>query len=132
MKTVIKKIRNYFLVLVFAATIFGSFSFVDNYFEVSKNLDIFATLFREVNMYYVDDTKPGDLMKKGMDAMLESLDPYTNYIPESEIEDYRFMTTGQYGGIGSLIRKRKDQIVISEPYEGYPAFKADLRHDPPQ
>ncbi len=127
MKPVLKKIRNYFFVFVLAAGIFGSFSFVDNYFEVSKNLDIFATLFREVNMYYVDETKPGDLMKKGMDAMLESLDPYTNYIPESEIEDYRFMTTGQYGGIGSLIRKRKDQIVISEPYEGYPAYKADLR-----
>lgn len=127
MKPVLKKVRNYSLVLVFVLSIFGSFSFVDNYFEVSKNLDIFATLFREVNMYYVDETKPGDLMKKGMDAMLESLDPYTNYIPESEIEDYRFMTTGQYGGIGSLIRKRKDQIVISEPYEGYPAYKADLR-----
>ncbi len=127
MKAIAKKIKVYFLVVVFSASIFGSFSFVDNYFEVSKNLDIFATLFREVNMYYVDETKPGDMMKKGLDAMLESLDPYTNYIPESEIEDYRFMTTGQYGGIGSLIRKRKDQIVISEPYEGYPAYKADLR-----
>jgi carboxyl-terminal processing protease len=127
MKKIIHKTKKILLVLLVTASIFSSFSFVDNYFEVSKNLDIFATLFREVNMYYVDETKPGDLMKKGMDAMLESLDPYTNYIPESDIEDYRFMQTGQYGGIGSLIRKKNDQIVISEPYEGYPAYKADLR-----
>ena len=104
-----------------------SYSFVDNYFEVTKNLDIFATLFRELNMYYVDETKPGDLMKKGIDEMLESLDPYTNYIPESDIESYRYMTTGQYGGIGALIRMHGDKVVVSEPYEGYPAQKADLR-----
>ena len=90
MKKIIHKTKKILLVLLATASIFSSFSFVDNYFEVSKNLDIFATLFREVNMYYVDETKPGDLMKKGMDAMLESLDPYTNYIPESDIEDYRF------------------------------------------
>ncbi|MBA3706935.1 MAG: S41 family peptidase, partial [Bacteroidetes bacterium] len=122
-----KKIK----ILILASLISGyaiiSFSFVDNYFEVSKNLDIFATLFRELNIYYVDETNPGDLMKKGIDDMLESLDPYTNYIPESEIEDYRYMTTGQYGGIGALIRQQGDYVVISEPYEGYPAQKADLR-----
>src|SRR5579872_1066082 len=104
-----------------------SYSFVDNYFEISKNLDIFATLFRELNIYYVDETNPGDLMKKGIDQMLESLDPYTNYIPESEIEDYRYMTTGQYGGIGALIRQKGDYVAVAEPYEGFPAQKADLR-----
>jgi len=77
-------------------------------------------------MYYVDSTDPGKLMKVGMDAMLESLDPYTNYIPESDIEDYRFMTTGQYGGIGALIRTRDNAVIISDPYEGYPAQKAGL------
>lgn len=66
-------------------------------------------------------------MKKGMDSMLESLDPYTNYIPESEIEDYRFMTTGQYGGIGALIGQRNNEVIITDPYEGFPAQKADLR-----
>lgn len=120
-----------FKLLIIAALISGyaiiSYSFVDNYFEVSKNLDIFATLFRELNIYYVDETNPGDLMKKGIDDMLESLDPYTNYIPESEIEDYRYMTTGQYGGIGALIRQQGDYVVVSEPYEGFPAQKADLR-----
>jgi carboxyl-terminal processing protease len=126
MKTIKK-----FKLLIVAALISGyaivSYSFVDNYFEVSKNLDIFATLFRELNIYYVDETNPGDLMKKGIDDMLESLDPYTNYIPESEIEDYRYMTTGQYGGIGALIRQQGEYVVVSEPYEGFPAQKADLR-----
>lgn len=122
-----KSLKKYLLILVIVASSFLSFSFVDNYFEISKNLDIFATLFRELNMYYVDETKPGELMKKGIDSMLESLDPYTNYIPESEIEDYRFMTTGEYGGIGAIIRQKDDYIVIVEPYEGSPAQKADIR-----
>ena len=104
-----------------------SYSFVDNYFEISKNLDIFATLFRELNNYYVDEIKPGDLMKKGIDSMLETLDPYTDYIPESEIEDYRYMTTGQYGGVGAMILQHGDNVMVSEPYEGFPAQKADLR-----
>ena len=100
--------------------------FVDNYFEISKNLDIFTTLYRELNVFYVDETDPGDLMKKAIDSMLESLDPYTTYIPESEIEDFRFMTTGQYGGIGAIISKRDEYVIISEPYEGFPAHKAGL------
>ncbi len=99
----------------------------DNFFEISKNLEIFATLYRELNMFYVDETNPGDLMKTGIDAMLESLDPYTNYITESDIEDFRFMTTGQYGGIGSLIRSVDDGIYISEPYESFPAQKSGLK-----
>jgi carboxyl-terminal processing protease len=121
------KFRVYIVILASTGLGFFSYSFVDNYFEVSKNLDIFATLFRELNIYYVDDTSPGDLMKKGIDSMLESLDPYTNYIPESDIEEYRYMTTGQYGGIGCLIRQDGEYIVVAEPYEGYPAYKADLR-----
>ncbi|MFT6354112.1 MAG: carboxyl-terminal processing protease, partial [Cryomorphaceae bacterium] len=99
----------------------------DNFFEVSKNLEIFATLYKELNIYYVDETQPGDLMKTGIDAMLLSLDPYTNYITESNIEDYRFMTTGQYGGIGSLIRSVDGDVYISEPYEDSPAQKSGLR-----
>ena len=107
-------------------TAVSGFSFRDDYFEISKNLDIFTTLFREINLYYVDEVKPGDLMKTGIDAMLESLDPYTNFIPEDDIEDARFMTTGQYGGIGALIRTKDDYIVISEPYEDAPAAKAGI------
>lgn len=98
----------------------------DNYFEISKNLEIFTTLYRELNIYYVDETNPGELMKTAIDAMLESLDPYTNFIPEADIEDYRFMTTGQYGGIGSLIRSMDGDVYISEPYEEFPAHKSGL------
>ena len=121
-----KKIKISLVVIsLFLASIL-SFSFTDNYFEIAKNLDIFTSLYKELNTYYVDETDPGKLMKKGIDAMLKSLDPYTTYIPESEIEDFRFMTTGQYGGIGALITKRGDYVYISEPYEGFPAQKAGL------
>ncbi len=99
----------------------------DNFFEISKNLEIFATLYRELNILYVDDVQPGEMMKTGIDAMLESLDPYTTYITESNIEDYRFMTTGQYGGIGSLIRAVDGDVFISEPYEGFPAQVSGLK-----
>ncbi|MFN9324757.1 MAG: S41 family peptidase [Flavobacteriales bacterium] len=98
----------------------------DNYFEISKNLEIFTELYKELNIYYVDDTQPGQLMKTGIDAMLSSLDPYTQYIPESDMEDYRFMTTGQYGGIGALIKRKGETVVVSEPYENYPAMKAGI------
>ncbi len=122
-----KKLKLTIVALSIGAASFLSYGFSDYYFEVSKNLDIFSTLFKELNTYYVDDTKPGELMKTAIDGMLKSLDPYTNYIPESQIEDYKFMTTGQYGGIGALIHKEDDFVVISEPYEGFPAFKSGLR-----
>ncbi len=93
-------------------------------FEMAKNLDIFASIYRELNLHYVDDTDPGKLMKTGIDAMLESLDPYTNFYPESEIEDFQLMTTGQSGGIGSSIHKSGEFVIISEPYEGFPAQKS--------
>jgi len=127
LKYFLKKYRTFILVVFVSASSIVSWSFVDDFFEISKHLDIFSSAFREVNMYYVDSVEPGKLMKKGIDAMLETLDPYTNYIPESEVDDYRFMTTGQYGGIGALIRQKGDYVAISEPYEGFPAHKADLR-----
>ncbi len=96
-------------------------------FEISKNLEILSTLYKELNVNYVDGVNPSDLMKTGIDAMLDKLDPYTVYIPESEIEDYRFMTTGEYGGIGSLIHKQGDYVIISEPYENSPAQKSGLK-----
>ena len=79
---------------------------VEKYFDIAKSLDIFATLFKEVNTYYVDEVSPNQMIKTGIDAMLSDLDPYTNYIPEDEIEDFRTLTTGEYGGIGALITKR--------------------------
>jgi carboxyl-terminal processing protease len=98
----------------------------ERYFEIAKNLDIFATLFKEVNTYYVDEITPAKLVKTGIDAMLRSLDPYTNYIPEDDIEDFRTMTTGQYGGIGASVVKRNGKNVVQSAYEGYPAQKAGL------
>ena len=123
MKTKIKKIILGLVIIFFTIT---SLSFTDSYFEIAKNIDIFTSIYKELNTFYVDETDPGKIMKKGIDEMLKSLDPYTTYIPESEIEDFRFMTTGQYGGIGAIITKRGDYIYINEPYEGYPAQKAGL------
>ena len=94
---------------------------------MSKNLDIFNTLYRELNIAYVDETKPGQLMKTGIEAMLASLDPYTNYYTENDIEDYRYMTTGEYGGIGAVIQDVNNKITLTEPYENFSAFKAGLR-----
>lgn len=99
----------------------------DNYFEIAKNLDIFATLFKEVNTYYVDEIEPGKLIRKGIDGMLESLDPYTDFIAEEELEGFRISTTGQYAGIGALIGHVNNKTVITHPYKNFPAYKAGLR-----
>lgn len=98
----------------------------DPYFEISKNLDIYTNLFKELNTYYVDPIEPGKLVKTGVDAMLEELDPYTNYITEADIEEYQFMTTGKYGGIGASMRRKGDDIYIGDVYENSPAQKAGL------
>jgi carboxyl-terminal processing protease len=116
------------LVIVIAASVtFFSFTNDNKNFELAKNLDIYYTLFRELNAFYVDDVNPNSLVKTSIDKMLESLDPYTNFISEADVEDFRFMTTGEYAGIGALISKQKDNIIIAEPYEGFPAQKFGLR-----
>lgn len=125
-KRIIKKYKTTIIAVAVSIVSITSYSFVDEYFEVSKNLDIFTSMFREVNIYYVDTVNPEKLMRKGIDDMLNTLDPYTNYIPESEIQDYRFMTTGQYGGIGAMIRQKDDYVVISDPYEGFVAQRSGL------
>jgi carboxyl-terminal processing protease len=99
----------------------------ENNFEISKNLDIYATLLKELDKNYADLINPGELTETAIDAMLETLDPYTVYIPESNAEDYKLMTTGQYGGIGALIHKNGSYVIISEPYEGFPAQKSGLK-----
>jgi len=95
--------------------------------ELVKNLDIYYTLFRELNMFYVDETDPQELVTTSIDAMLSSLDPYTTYIPESSMDDFKFQTTGEYGGIGSLIRRSGDYTIIADPYKGFPADKVGIR-----
>ncbi len=124
--TTLTKMRRALFVVLIAALLPLAFTQSNNYFEISKNLDIYASLYKELNTYYVDEVQPSDLMRQGIDGMLESLDPYTSYISESEIEGYRMQTTGKYGGIGALVRKVDRYITISEPYEGYAANKAGL------
>ncbi len=124
------KSRKFWIAIVLIAVIgVGSFSFTrdEKNFAIAKNLDIYYTLFRELNMFYVDDINPNKLIKTSIDEMLASLDPYTNYIPEDKIEDFRFMTTGEYAGIGAVISKQNGKVIISEPYEGFPADKSGLK-----
>jgi len=95
-------------------------------FEILKNLELFEMVYKQVDMTYVDEPNPGHLMRVAIDAMLKELDPYTVYIPESQMEDLKLMTTGQYGGIGALIQQQEGKVVITDPYEGWPAAKAGL------
>ncbi|MEA3495945.1 MAG: S41 family peptidase [Bacteroidota bacterium] len=97
-----------------------------NHFEISKNLDIYVSLLKELNTYYVDGIDPSALVKASIKAMLKSLDPYTVYYSESDAEDFRFLTTGSYGGIGSMISNTGDYVIFSEPYKGFPASKAGI------
>ena len=106
---------------------FGFVTLKDKEFEIVKNLDIFYSLFNELNRFYVDETKPDKLIKSAIDGMLTSLDPYTTYIPEEDMADFNFMTTGEYGGIGALIRKGGNYAMVSEPYENFPAQQAGLQ-----
>ena len=96
-------------------------------FETSKNLDIFNSIYKELDMLYVDTIQPEKEIKYGIDAMLNNLDPYTTYIPESEMDNLKFMTTGEYAGVGAIIGERNGEIYISEIYEGMPAFKSGLK-----
>lgn len=116
-------------ILLISAVLLLLFAFkqTDEYFEISKNLEIFSTVYKTVNSEYVDDVNPGDLMKKGIDAMLASLDPYTNFYNESQAEDAMIMQSGEYGGIGCNSRKIGDYIVITNVRKGLPADKAGMQ-----
>ena len=120
------KVSGLFIVLSFIiATTFRSDH--GKYFEISKNIEIYTNLYKEINTYYVDDLDPGKLMRTGIDAMLESLDPYTNYISESDIEGYRYITEGKYNGIGAQSEIIGDFVTITELYKDQPADKAGLK-----
>jgi carboxyl-terminal processing protease len=125
-KTVKRIVLIFGISLIILSTI-GFVSLKDKEFEILKNLDIYYSLFRELNLFYVDETNPEKLISKSIDGMLVSLDPYTQYIPESKSEEYRFQTTGEYGGIGALIRKTPEYVLIAEPYENSPAVRAGLK-----
>ena len=121
----IKKIKALFILPIVFLMISSQKTDPD-YFEISKNLKLVASVYEKINNYYVDEILPGRVMKKGIDAMLKSLDPYTVYISEAQIEDFRFTTTGEYGGIGASIKKRNNKTLISELYENSPAEKSGL------
>ena len=128
-----KKIRTGRLIIIFSLLIFAGLSagFLATQetrdFRIAKNLDIFFSLFRELNTFYVDEIDPDKVIKAGIDNMLKTLDPYTVYYPESEADEFTFLTTGKYGGIGSLVRGSGDYVVISEVYKGFPADLAGIK-----
>lgn len=113
------------LPLVFVVVLAASVK--DDYFEMSKQLEIMQSAFRELNLFYVDELAPGELMETGIKAMLAKLDPYTRYFPETKMEDVRFMQTGEYGGIGASVEKRDGQTIVVNLLEGEPAAQAGLQ-----
>jgi carboxyl-terminal processing protease len=124
-KSIIKSVQQgVFMIAIFVLSVAATVN-TDHgkSFEIAKNIEIFVTLYKELNTYYVDDIDPARLMRTGVDAMLESLDPYTNYISESDMEGYRYITEGKYNGIGANFEKIKDYVAVLEPYEGTPAQK---------
>ncbi|AXO80737.1 S41 family peptidase [Olleya aquimaris] len=116
------------LIPIFAAVIlFTGSAFNNNFFEIAKQIEIFTTLFKELNMNYVDDTNPADLMDNAIKNMLNDLDPYTKFYNEQDVEAERIRRTGDYTGVGARIRTLKDKLVVIEPYKDYPADKAGLK-----
>jgi len=109
------------------ALFFTTTAFKNDFFEIAKQIEIFTTLFKELNMNYVDETNPGDLMDTAIKSMLADLDPYTNFMNEQDVEAARINNTGDYTGIGARIKTQKDKLVVVEPYKGYPADKAGLK-----
>src|ERR1700749_1841323 len=126
-KGLIKKYRRSLLSAGVVALALVIWSFSDDLFQISKNLEVFASLYKEVNINYVDDINSAKMLKTGADAMLDGLDPYTEFVPESEIEDYKLhYVSTQYGGIGAGIFVRNNKIYVSDVFSGFPAQKADI------
>lgn len=114
-------------ILVLAFVCGAAWMGFSKYFEITRNIEIFSNVYKEINANYVDQTDPSRLMKTGIDAMLKSLDPFTNYISEAQIENYRLAIEGKYNGIGAKARKIGEYVTITEIYQDYPAHKAGLR-----
>ena len=102
-------------------------AFRSDFFEIAKQIEIFTTLFKELNMNYVDETNPAELMDTAIKNMLSDLDPYTVFLNEQDVEAYKINNAGEYSGIGALVRSYEDRLVIVEPYKGYPADQAGLK-----
>jgi carboxyl-terminal processing protease len=121
------KTKNLLIISGFVLMALLTCNFIRNDFEIAKNLDIYSVLLRQLDENYVDNITVTDLNQTAIDAMLNKLDPYTIYYPESDLEEFKLLTTGQYGGIGATIQQGDDYVMISEPYDNWPAFKAGLQ-----
>ena len=119
--------KKYILPVIASAFLFVGVSFKDDFFEIAKQIEIFTTLFKELNKNYVDETNPGDLMDKSIKGMLASLDPYTVYFNEQDVVKFKINNTGEYTGIGAMISRKNDKLIIREPYKNFPADKAGLK-----
>jgi carboxyl-terminal processing protease len=119
--------KRYIIPAVLSIFLFVGVSFKDDFFEISKQIEIFTTLFKTVNQNYVDETNPAELMDKAIKSMLSDLDPYTNYFNEQDVIRFKINNTGEYTGIGAMITRKEDKLIIREPYKDYPADKAGLR-----
>lgn len=119
--------KRYIIPIVASGFLFVGTSFKDDFFEIAKQIEIFTTLFKELNKNYVDETNPGDLMDKAIKGMLASLDPYTVYFNEQDVVRFKINSTGEYTGIGAVLSRKKDQLIIKEIYKNFPADKAGLK-----
>lgn len=125
--TLLKIKKRYLLPVVLSGFIVVGSSFKEDFFEIAKQIEIFTNLFKTVNMNYVDETNPGEMMDKAIKSMLADLDPYTNYFNEADVVKFKINNTGEYTGIGAMITRKDGKIIIKEPYKGYPADKAGLK-----
>lgn len=125
MSTQIKK--RYIIPVILSVFLFIGVSFKEDFFEISKQIEIFTTLFKTINQNYVDETNPAELMDKAIKSMLADLDPYTNYFNEHDVIKFKINNTGEYTGIGAMITRKEDKLIIKEPYKGFPADKAGLK-----
>ena len=119
--------KRYIIPVVASGFLFFAASFKDDFFEIAKQIEIFTTLFKTVNQNYVDEVNPAELMDKAIKSMLADLDPYTNYFNEQDVVKFKINNTGEYTGIGAMITRKEDKLIIKEPYKGFPADKAGLK-----
>ena len=119
--------KRYFIPSILSVFLLIGVSFKDDFFEISKQIEIFTTLFKTINQNYVDDTNPAELMDKAIKSMLADLDPYTNYFNEQDVIKFKINNTGEYTGIGAMITRKEGKLIIKEPYKGFPADKAGLK-----
>ena len=119
--------KRYIIPVVASGFLFFAASFKDDFFEIAKQIEIFTTLFKTVNQNYVDEVNPAELMDKAIKSMLADLDPYTNYFNEQDVVKFKINNTGEYTGIGAMVTRKEDKLIIKEPYKGFPADKAGLK-----